>query len=587
MTDIIINENGEALFPEGLTEISNSVFSDCKDCKSLKKITIPSTVTKIREFAFDSCERLENVILPEGLTEIGCRTFSDCKSLKKIIIPNTVTKIGGYAFYACTNLEEVILPEGLTEIGDDAFSCCFSLKKINIPNTVTKIGKNTFQFCKHLEEVIFPEGLTEIGDYAFSYCYSLKKITIPNTVIRIGERVFSEASGIIINFKTSLFQIDYLNGLSTPVHVKKDMELIIYNCKITSSLLYDAKWNAIRKTELLDIINNKLIENGIYQKNNYKEHKKIIDEILFYFDNEVKHYDYRNTLEPYLEKYIEEHKPANMLVQLNNFVNKSISEVTEELTKLELEEITSDSTYIEIFGLGKKMNEYPLYISSIILNTISKYSKDTKIKQLKQTFDKLSSSDKKRNIFQKIFFKSDDNGLVLNEELWNHLNNTINNEIILSNEEIEVLNNIKELISIYVSKLQEYINYLENYSININPSLNEFDKSNEMLKVTVKDSKKEDFKNLILSISEKYGQVNLVISNNLIYMSKLNEIKTNLLPSLIDKTITNAAIGKDISIVKDTIEISRILEELINNEECMNNTFENNQIEEKEKQLIK
>ena len=37
-------------------------------------------------------------------------------------------------------LIEVILPEGITEIGDGAFSYLYQLEKVNIPTSVKKIG---------------------------------------------------------------------------------------------------------------------------------------------------------------------------------------------------------------------------------------------------------------------------------------------------------------------------------------------------------------------------------------------------------------------------------------------------------------
>ena len=233
------------------------------------------------------------------------------------------------------------------------------------------------------------------------------------------------------------------------------------------------------------------------------------------------------------------------------------------------------------------MNEYPLYISSIFYDTVSKYSKDIKIKQIKQVFDKLTSSGKK-NLFKKIFFKTnDDNNLVLNKELLEQFNSAIDNEIILASEEIEMLNKIKELINNYIGKLQEYISYLNNYSINDDNSLDAFSKSDELLKVAVKDSKIQDFNNLITSISEKYGQINLVISNNLIYINKLNNIKNSLLPTLLERIIIGDVVAKDIETVKETMQISKMLEEMIINKENISNNLKDNNELDKDKQFVK
>ena len=150
-----------------------------------------------------------------------------------------------------------------------------------------------------------------------------------------------------------------------------------------------------------------------------------------------------------------------------------------------------------------------------------------------------------------------------------------------------MLNKIKELINNYIGKLQEYISYLDNYSINADNSLDTFSKSDELLKGAVKDSKIQDFNHSITSISEKYGQINLVISNNLIYVNKLNNIKNSLLPTLLERIIIGDAVAKDIEIVKETMQISKMLEEMITNKENISNNLEDNNELDKDKQLIK
>ena len=68
----------------------------------------------------------------EGLQKIGDSAFDYCKSIKSITLPSTVVDIGDGAFYGCSNLKEVILNEGLQKIGDEAFCHCTSLKSIKL-----------------------------------------------------------------------------------------------------------------------------------------------------------------------------------------------------------------------------------------------------------------------------------------------------------------------------------------------------------------------------------------------------------------------------------------------------------------------
>lgn len=55
--------------------------------------------------------------------------FTGRKNLKSVVIPSTVVYISDYAFNN-TAIEEIIIPESVTEIGEAAFSACKELRNI-------------------------------------------------------------------------------------------------------------------------------------------------------------------------------------------------------------------------------------------------------------------------------------------------------------------------------------------------------------------------------------------------------------------------------------------------------------------------
>ena len=58
--------------------------------------------------------------------------------------------LSGGAFSCCDNLREVVIPEGITEIGSLAFAECSKLERVYIPATVTQINETAFDGCGHV-----------------------------------------------------------------------------------------------------------------------------------------------------------------------------------------------------------------------------------------------------------------------------------------------------------------------------------------------------------------------------------------------------------------------------------------------------
>lgn len=152
-----------------------------------------------------------NVIIPDGIKEIGESAFVDMKGLERMImecedydapemetltIPQSVTGIRSYAFAYCLNLEEVNIPDSVTTIGDRAFEGCESLKEIRLPEGMTEIEEFTFFLCYNLRTVKIPEGVTRIGRNAFDGT-DLRKVKLPESVKEIGEDAFPKGTEVV------------------------------------------------------------------------------------------------------------------------------------------------------------------------------------------------------------------------------------------------------------------------------------------------------------------------------------------------------------------------------------------------------
>lgn len=91
--------------------------------------------------------------IPEGVSKINPYAFYGFKPLTKITLPSTMLEVGEYAFRACVNVGEITLNDGLQKIGNSAFSLCHKTTRITIPSSVTDLNVYAFMGCRRLAEI--------------------------------------------------------------------------------------------------------------------------------------------------------------------------------------------------------------------------------------------------------------------------------------------------------------------------------------------------------------------------------------------------------------------------------------------------
>ncbi|MGE5628467.1 MAG: leucine-rich repeat domain-containing protein [Solirubrobacterales bacterium] len=163
--------------------------------------SIPETlggyqVSSIDKGAFANCSDVKQVIIPEGVKNIGDFAFTGCRNLYSVTIPKSVTNIGEFAFANCRFLSIVNMPEtGIINIGQRAFESCYSLQTIKLPSSVKSIGFGAFRFSS-LSEVVIPEGINSIEPNVFEGCSSMKTLTLPSGLEDIKAGAFSGCSSL-------------------------------------------------------------------------------------------------------------------------------------------------------------------------------------------------------------------------------------------------------------------------------------------------------------------------------------------------------------------------------------------------------
>ena len=172
----------EVKLPESITEIGYGAFNNCKD---LSDINLPSGIEWIAGYSFENTKYLNN-IKPD---EYGCKYVdnillsSEDNESSIIHIKAGTRVIGAQAFKNRKDIEEVYIPKSVETICAEAFFQCSNLRKVDFEDGIKlrEIHYFTFVGCVKMENIDLPNSLTAIYAYSFGDC-SFTKIKIPENV---------------------------------------------------------------------------------------------------------------------------------------------------------------------------------------------------------------------------------------------------------------------------------------------------------------------------------------------------------------------------------------------------------------------
>lgn len=167
----------EAFYLSGTGEINIStevLIGDRAFYGSYFSKIVIKKITNITEQLFRSCSFITAEF--ESAEMIGKEAFGYCRELTNIYMPK-ITKIGDYAFSNCKKLNITSLPDTLKEIGIGAFTSCTQLSLTSLPNTITKMGLGAFALTSIAIKQL-PLSMNRLEDQVFSYCYSLTELTL-------------------------------------------------------------------------------------------------------------------------------------------------------------------------------------------------------------------------------------------------------------------------------------------------------------------------------------------------------------------------------------------------------------------------
>ena len=194
---------------EGIESVGKNMF---RECTGIKTVSIPTTLKKLRDYAFSNCSKWNTQLDVTKFTDVGAYAFNECAGITGTIeissqIKDGVIPVG--MFYNCVGIEKLIIPNEVNNIKEYSFGYCTGLKELTIPITIDASYANgsyscNFEGCTGLNIIKFTKGTTGIGyDYS-NYYYTpwyksnnnKKIIIIDKEIISIGKNIFNGLNNV-------------------------------------------------------------------------------------------------------------------------------------------------------------------------------------------------------------------------------------------------------------------------------------------------------------------------------------------------------------------------------------------------------
>ena len=126
------------------------------------------------------------------VTEIGNYAFQACEMLESVSIPNTVKKIGIYVFTGCTKLLDISFPESLEDVmGGALYECAWYN---NQPDGLVYVGNLLYRYkgIAPVGTIEVREGTKAILDFAFYQQSNIQSVVLPNSVTSVHIKAFEK-----------------------------------------------------------------------------------------------------------------------------------------------------------------------------------------------------------------------------------------------------------------------------------------------------------------------------------------------------------------------------------------------------------
>ncbi len=170
--------------PDSVEIIENAAFSGCP---SLRSVSVGTGLKSLGNGAFAGDYSLVSVDIDSGNPNFVCDDGAIYNKkggdvLYQVLagrrgdsytMPSSVEKIRPYAFWGDYNLQYANVSSNVAEITGYAFSNCKNLKEVSLPHSVQRIDMKAFEDCVRLRDITIPISVSSIHSTAFDGCTKL------------------------------------------------------------------------------------------------------------------------------------------------------------------------------------------------------------------------------------------------------------------------------------------------------------------------------------------------------------------------------------------------------------------------------
>jgi len=195
-------------------------------------------------------EQITGVTVKSGVKSIGMCSLDGLYNVKQLILEEGIEEIGEAAFMSYKSLKEVTLPQSLKVLSKRVFEGS-ALEEITIPGGVRVLeGEILSNWPDSLKKINISEGVEIIGEFAFSRAEGLKQVVLPKSIMTVERDAFWNSDLLAVEFTGDApeFHETAFNGKTITAYYPKN------NSTWKSSVRQNYGGNVTWKEEGLDIL---------------------------------------------------------------------------------------------------------------------------------------------------------------------------------------------------------------------------------------------------------------------------------------------------------------------------------------------